>query len=104
MTPGASWTTDSVVSGVAQGTPVAYNETYDTRIDATGDLSTPFGLFPTVMRVQTTLTRTIGLVVDTIQSFAFVADCAGTIAKISSQDYETEVEFTQAVEVQRLAP
>jgi hypothetical protein len=99
----ATWTTDSSVSGVATGVPSAYSEKYESVVDAHGSLKTPFGTFD-VLRVRVLLTRTVGLLVTVVRTFAFVTECYGTIATITSQDNEPDVEFTHAAEIRRIAP
>lgn len=103
LPPTASWNVTSTVSGVANGVGVFYTERYQGRVDAVGDAATPFGTFP-VRRLAVDLTRTIGAAVTTRRSFAFVAECYGTVATIASQDYESASEFTDAAELWRLAP
>lgn len=101
--PSASWTTSSTITGVAQGVAVFYSERYQARVDAVGTMTTPFGPFP-VRRIATDLTRTVGAVITTRRTFGFAAECYGTIATMTSQDYETGSEFTDAAEVWRLIP
>lgn len=100
--PSSSWNVTSTVTGVAQGVGVFYTERYQGRVDAFGDAATPFGTFP-VRRIAVDLTRTIGAAITTRRSFAFVAECYGTVATIASQDYESGSEFTDAAELWRLA-
>ena len=99
----ATWMTTSTVTGVAQGLPVAYYETYQSSVDAFGSLKTPYAVFD-VLRVNTLLTRMVGGVTSTIRTFAFVTDCFGTIATIVSNTDELTTEFTSAAEITRLAP
>jgi len=99
----ATWTSESDVSGVASGVPVAYTEKYESQVDAHGDLKTPFATFP-VLRVRTVLTRTVGFAVTTVRTFAFVTECYGTVATVTSDDNEGDVEFTHALEIRRIAP
>ena len=103
LAPSSSWTTTSTVSGLAQGVAAFYSERYQARVDAVGTLSTPFGPFP-VRRIATDLTRTVGAAVVTRRTFAFAAECYGTVATITSRDYESGSEFTTAAEVWRLVP
>jgi hypothetical protein len=98
-----TWTSDTSVSGVAEGYPVAYTEKYESVVDAKGTLKTPLGTFD-VLRVRVLLTRTIGLVTTKVRTFAFVTECYGTIATITSEDNEGDVEFTHALEIRRIAP
>lgn len=99
----AAWHTESTVSGQASGVWSYYSEDYDSQVDALGQLATPYGTFP-VKRVRVELTRTVGATVVTTRTFAFVAECYGTVASVVSEAYESEVEFNQAAEVRRLAP
>lgn len=100
---GATWQATTNVTGLAQGVAAAYQEAYASEVDAAGTLVTPFGTFQ-VLRVKTTLTRTIGVVPTTIRSFQFVTECFGTVATVISHDNEPTTEFTSAAEVERLAP
>ncbi len=102
LSEGLAWSTDSTVTGQASGAMAYYFEGYDNQVDARGELDTPFGTFR-VLRVRVALTRTVGMLVTTSRSFAFVAECFGTVALVHSEDYESEVEFTRAAEVRRLA-
>ena len=97
---GDTWTSTSTVSGTAQNIITAYSEKYDSRVDDVGTMTTPYGAFP-VLRVVTNLTRAN---IATNVTFAWVAECFGTVATIRSQDYATGTELTSAAEVRRLAP
>jgi hypothetical protein len=105
---GATWTTSTKVGGMAQGVSffgVTYDEKYENKVDAAGELKTPLGTFE-VLRVQVLLTRTnVPLTANkTIRTFAFVTECYGTIATITSTDNEADVEFTRAAEIRRISP
>jgi hypothetical protein len=98
-----TWTTDTSVSGVAEGYPVSYTEKYESVVDAKGSLKTPLGTFD-VLRVRVLLTRTVGFVTTKVRTFAFVTECYGTVATVVSEDNEGDVEFTHALEIRRIAP
>jgi hypothetical protein len=101
---GDTWMTTSTVSGYAQGGIVAYTEKYASRVDEVGVMKTPYGEFP-VLRVATDLTRTSGFTtLLTKRTFAWVAECFGSVATVSSQDFESASEFSSDAEVRRLAP
>lgn len=100
---GDSWTTDATVSGLASGIASFYYEDYENHVDAEGELITPFGTFD-VLRVRVVLTRTVGALVTVIRSYAFVSECFGTVATVTSRDNESRGEFTRAAEVRRLTP
>jgi hypothetical protein len=100
---GAAWKTTSSASGTLNGGAIFYTDTYDSLVDQKGTLKTPFGSFP-VLRVRIVLTHTLGIVPLTTRSYAFVTDCFGNVATITSQSNEPNVEFTSAAEVKRIAP
>jgi len=103
---GSTWTTATKVSGTAQGTALfgTYDEKYESKVDAAGELKTPLGTFE-VLRVQVLLTRNIGVLpATTLRTFAFVTECYGTIATVTSKENETNVEFTRAAEIRRISP
>lgn len=102
LEPQKTWTTNASVSGLVNGFFTAYSEKYDSQVDAKGTLKTPLGTF-TVLRVRTTLTKTVGVLVTTIRSFAWVSECYGTVATATSDDNETNAEFTRASEIRRIA-
>ena len=103
MTKGSSWQTNANVTGVASGVGTVAGESYQSSVDAVGDLVTPFATFP-VQRVHVVLTRNVGGFITVVRSFVFVAECFGPVATIVSQNDETADEFTSAAEVRRLAP
>ena len=103
LTTTSSWQTSTTINGVASGVASLYSESYDSTVDAVGDLATPFGNFP-VHRVRVEMTRVVGVVTVTKRTFAFVSECYGTVASVVSQDYESDIDFTDAAEVRRLAP
>ena len=103
MMMGSNFSSTSTITGTDQGVQVYYTEKYASTVDAHGTLKVPYGTFD-VLRVQTTLTRTVGAVVTLTQSLAFIAECFGPVATLTSQSNETKTEFTTAAEAQRLAP
>jgi hypothetical protein len=101
---GTAWTSTSTVSGTAQGLAVAYTEQYDSRVDQVGTLAAPYGTFP-VLRIATDMTRTAGLAtLTTNRTFTWAAECFGFVATATSQNFETQPEFSNDAEVSRLAP
>lgn len=111
---GATWKTESASgSGVLAGYSVGpigtglYGtviDTYESTVDKRGALTTTYGIFP-VLRVVTKLTRasTNYLLTSNSITVAFVTECGGTIAKITSEKGAANGDFTHAVEIQRLA-
>jgi len=91
------------VNGTTTGVPSSYTESYDAKVDAAGEVVTPFSTFH-VLRVRTVLTRTVGALPTVVRTFAFVTDCFGPVVTLTSNPNETQDEFTQAAEIRRLAP
>jgi len=101
---GDTWSSTSTVSGLLNGVLSAYSETYASRVDEVGTMVTPYGPFP-VVRVATDLTRTAGVAtLLTKRSFAWMAECFGSVASLSGKDFDTAAELTSVAEVRRLAP
>ena len=101
---GDTWTSSSTVSGTLSGVASNYTEKYTSRVDAVGTMTTPYGAFP-VLRVATDLSDLqLTVPFNSNRTFAWVAECFGTVATVTSQANETGSEFTNAAEVKRLAP
>ncbi|MGZ3422555.1 MAG: hypothetical protein ACXVEF_30405 [Polyangiales bacterium] len=100
---GSAWKTTSNVTGTAMGVAVFYTETYDDKVDAKGEMVTPFGSFD-VLRVKVVLTRTVGAAITVTRTYAFVTECFGTVASVTSNANELSDEFTTAAELRRIAP
>lgn len=104
LTTGASWTTTSTITGLTSGVFSTYFESYDSSVDQAGTIITPFSSFEG-LRVRTDLTRTVGALISTQRTFAFVTECFGTVGAISSQLNElSSSEFTSVSEIKRLSP
>ena len=79
--------------------PSNYTETYSSNVDAVGTMTTPYGVFP-VLRVATNLADLqVGVAFNSNKTFAWQAECFGTVAKITSGSNETGEEFGSAAEV-----
>ena len=104
LTPNAQWSSSSTVSGTLNGGFVNYTENYESIVDSVGTMKTPYGDFP-VMRVATDMEQ---LQVITPfggkRSFSWLAECFGSVANATSQDFESSSEFDDPAEVRRLAP
>lgn len=103
LSEGATWTTDTTVSGTAQGVFSLYYEAYESEVDARGEAITPFSTFD-VLRVGVRLTRNVGGFITVQKTFAFVTECFGTVATMASQSNELDEEFTDVAELKRLTP
>lgn len=103
LTEGKSWSSSTIVTGLAEGIFSTYTEAYEQTVDSRGTLRTPYGEFD-VLRTRTQLTRTIGVLTTVVRSYAFTTECFGTVATLTSQDNEASVEFVDVAEVRRLTP
>lgn len=100
---GETWEETSSVSGVLNGVLSAYSETWSVAVDASGDVGTPAGV-RSVLRVNTELTRTVGVVVTRSRRHAYVEECVGTVAQVFGVDGDTSAEPAMASELWRVAP
>jgi len=98
---GNRWTTDTRATGLAEGLAANVGETYESEVDARGEVITPYAPFD-ALRVRVTLTRDVGLLRTVTRQFLFVAECFGTVATVVSEEDETEIEFSEAAEIRRL--
>lgn len=111
MTVGSQWSVaDAEGTGVLNGTSIGFpgntiTDTYTSRVVDKGVVATPFAVFE-VLKVVTTLERrsTNFCLINTTKTVAFVSECAGTVAKVTSQNDEDNDNFTNAAVVQRLTP
>lgn len=106
---GASWETETTVSGRYNGFVIGLNlplqsERYQSTVDRAGEATTPYATFPS-LRVRTVMTRSLNFVPSlTLRTFAWNTECFGTVAVVTSRDNEPAAEFTTAAEVRRLSP
>jgi hypothetical protein len=109
ITAAATWTSTSTVTGLAEGAIIAagssYTEQYDASVDVTGTMTTPYGDFP-VLRVATSLDRrnVFAVSLESTRSFAWIAECFGSVANATSQSFESAPEFDDPAEVRRITP
>ena len=101
LSMGTTWTSQSNVSGVADGIAFLANESYAFDVDARGMTKVPAATFDT-LRLKMTLTRT-GENAGTQITYLHMAECYGAVARIRSQTNETSANFTTASEYRRLA-
>ncbi|MFT3697260.1 MAG: hypothetical protein QM831_29220 [Kofleriaceae bacterium] len=99
-----SWTSSSSVVGYYSGSYVNYTEVYTSNVDQSGTMKTPYGEFP-VLRIGTVLQqKQLGSTYNTVRNYAWMAECFGTVAKVSSQNNESNAEFSDDAEVRRIIP
>jgi hypothetical protein len=101
---GQTWSTTSNVTGTLDGVFSDYTEEYDSSVDAVGTVKTPYGTFA-ALRINTLLTQAS---ITKTRTYAWVTGCFGTIAKATSASTTNGTapgeNFTQAAELERLAP
>lgn len=92
-----------ITSGVAFGLPYAGRDTYEVDVDAEGAIDLLQYSFDQVLRVRTTVTvePAVGAAV-TRKQVSFYAECFAEVARATSQDGETNDDFTEAAELRRL--
>lgn len=105
IAPGAEYVSvGEVRDATLRGLPYAGRDVYEVRVDATGRLELPDIGFDQVHRVRTRVTvePAAGMPVSQRQ-VSFLFECFGEVARATSQNGETEENFTTAAEVRRLA-
>ncbi len=103
LSEGKIWSATSSVTGWAQGVAAFYSEQYDFAVDARGEALTPFATFE-VLRVHSTLRRTVGALVTIVQQHSFVSACFGSVAALTSQPNQLSTDFHDVAEMRRLSP
>jgi len=104
IAPGQTYTsTGNVKNATLRGLPYAGIDTYVINVDGAGTLTLPSITFSQALRVRTTLTATptAGMALTTRQT-SFLFECFGEVARATSQQNETNDNFTTASEVRRL--
>lgn len=103
---GDGWQVETTASGPLCGSWVDYaiDQTYTVDVDEVGSLETPFGEFPSVLRVNALLERHMGLGVlpSVVRTQTFVAECFGGVAAIISEEGTDAPDFDDVSEVRRL--
>lgn len=97
----SQWTSESDVSGTAQGVFFAAREKYTFSVDARGTTKVPLGQFDT-LRLRIDYRQSYGLYVTTRITYLHLAECWGAVARIRSKDNESSADFTEAAEYRRL--
>ncbi len=101
---GAHWvSTGAVQNGMAAGLPYAGMDTYDITDDASGEMSLHDYTFTQVHRLRTTVTLSPAAgATQVTRQVSFVFECFGEVVRATSQNGETNDDFTTAAEVRRL--
>ncbi len=104
IAPGHNWVSvGEVQNGTLRGLPYAGRDTYEVNVAATGELDLPSFSFDQVQKVETKVTvePAAGRSVTTRQ-VSFLFECFGEVARATSQDGETNDNFSTAAQVRRL--
>lgn len=104
LEPGKTWiSVSNVVNAVVQRLPFAGRDSYEFRVESSGQLELPDVTFTQALRVRTTTTiePAVGPVITRRQS-GWVFECFGEVARATAQDGETRDDFTTTSELRRL--
>jgi hypothetical protein len=101
---GKSWiSTGTVTNGTLRGQPYAGKDTYEVKVDGQGEAILPDYTFSQVLRVRTTVTVSPSAGAPLVRrQTSFLYECFGEVARATSQDGETNDDFTNAAELRRL--
>lgn len=102
---GARWTSvGEIRAATIRGLPYVGRDTYEVTVDASGRMALPDATFTQALRVRTlvTVAPSIGAAV-TRRQVGFYFECFGEVARATSRDGETSVDFGTASELRRLA-
>jgi len=107
MEMGSTWTVDTSFSdALLEGVPNAGEERWQFSVDATGTALLPGFELDHALRIRLDLTQTWAVAAGgntwTTLEYFYVRECVGEIARIVSQENETEPKFTTAAEYRRL--
>ncbi len=101
---GDTWTQSVTATGFYNFTALTNVTSYNTRVDAQGEVWTPAGRFP-ALRVRTDLDQAIPLTIirRTRRTYTFLSECWGVVARVASVDNESAEAFRTASEYRRLS-
>ncbi|MBX3231312.1 MAG: hypothetical protein KIT84_10245 [Labilithrix sp.] len=103
LTPGLTYTTSAdVQNGTFQGLPYAGRDTYEVKVDGSGELRLPELTLQQVLRVKlkVTVSPSSGVVTITRQT-QFLTECLGEVTRATSAPGEPNEDFTVAAELRR---
>lgn len=104
LAPGVTYTSiGEVKNGTFRGLPYAGRDTYEVKVDATGELDLPDLILTQAMRVRTKVTVEPAAGQSTVQrQTSFLFECLGEVARATSKPNEPDEGFTTASELRRL--
>ena len=101
---GAAWTSSGEVKNATfRGLPYAGRDTYEVKVDGSGELNLPDFVLTQALRVRTkvTIAPAAGQVT-TQRQVGFLFECLGEVTRATSKLNEAEENFTSASELRRL--
>lgn len=101
---GAAWTSfGEVKNATLRGLPYAGRDTYEVKVDGSGELNLPDFVLTQVLRVRTkvTIAPAAGQIT-TQRQVGFLFECLGEVTRATSKLNEPEENFTTASELRRL--
>ncbi len=100
---GHTTSTGTIAGGTLRGQPYAGKDTYDIRVDGSGEVMLAAYTFTQALRIRSTVTvePSAGQAITTRQT-QFLFECFGEIVRATSQPGETNDDFTTAAELRRL--
>jgi hypothetical protein len=104
LQPGAAWTSvGEVKNGMLRGLPFASHDTYDVKVDGSGELDLPDFVLTQVLRVRTNVSVAPSAgAVTTERQVGFLFECLGEVTRATSKLNEPDENFTTASELRRL--
>jgi hypothetical protein len=101
---GATWsTTAEVTNATLRGLPYAGRDTYEMKVDASGELGLPDFILTQALRVRTFVRIVPAAGQETTQrQTGFLFECLGEVARATSKLNEPDEGFTTASELRRL--
>ncbi len=104
LVAGAAWTSiGEVKNGTLRGLPFASKDTYEVKVDGTGELALPDFILTQALRVRTNVSIVPSAGQTTTQrQVGFIFECLGEAARATSNLNEPNENFTVASEVRRL--
>lgn len=106
LRPDDEWTSIGVITGgTLNGLPYAGTDTYEVRVDGSGEVLLPYVSFQQAHRVRTRVevAPAVGGVTTSSRQVSFLFECFGEVVRATSRIDESNEDFTTAAELRRFA-
>ena len=106
LRPDDAWTSIGTISGgTLDGLPYVGTDTYDVRVDGSGQVHLPYVSFQQAHRVRTrvVVAPAVGGITTSSRQVSFLFECFGEVARATSRLNEADEDFTTAAELRRFA-